>query len=236
MLIAIEGIDGAGKGTVAAGLHRHLQSAGRESSLVSFPQYGATAAGRVIGRLLGDGSGDIKSMSVEALATLFAEDRRQARNLVIGHSDSNTIICDRFTASNAAFQCGRLEPSRHSDFIRWLEDLEFNRFGTPRPDLNILLNVPVSVSRELVARKAVRSYTEATHDANEADTVLQERAAAAYRLMAETGAMGGWHVIDVAPDGHLKSINQVLAEAIAAVEARLPSGTVAEQVAEVTRG
>lgn len=222
MLIAIEGIDGAGKGTVAAGLAEHLGAAGRRVRLISFPRYQETAAGRLIGGLLGGRDGDIGRMSVEFLATLFAEDRRQSADLLTPQSPDEILICDRFTASNAAFQCGRLPPEHHADFIAWLEDLEFNRFGTRRPDLNIWLDVPPGVSRELVARKAKRSYTDNTHDANEADTELQDRAASAYRLMAENGAMGTWARIAVAPDDTLRSIEEVRAEAIAIVEDRLP--------------
>lgn len=221
MLIAIEGIDGAGKGTVAAGLAEHLSAAGHPVRLISFPRYQETAAGRLIGSLLGGRDGDIGRMSVEFLATLFAEDRRQSADLLAQQRADEILICDRFTASNAAFQCGRLPPERHADFIAWLEDLEFARFGTRRPDLNLWLDVPPRVSRDLVARKAKRSYTNDTHDANEADTELQDRAAAAYRLMSENGAMGTWARIEIAPGNVLRSIEDIRAEAIAIVERRL---------------
>lgn len=221
MLIAIEGIDGAGKVTVAAGLVEHLKSTGHPVRLISFPRYQETAAGRLIGGLLGARDGDIGRMSVEFLATLFAEDRRQSAELLAPQSPDEILICDRFTASNAAFQCGRLPPARHADFIAWLEDLEFTRFGTRRPDLNIWLDVPPKVSRELVARKAKRSYTDDTHDVNEADTELQDRAAAAYRLMSESGAMGAWARIEVAPGNALRAIEDVRAEAIEVVERSL---------------
>lgn len=221
MLIAIEGIDGAGKGTVAAGLAEHLSAAGHPVRLISFPRYQETAAGRLIGSLLGGRDGDIGRMSVEFLAALFAEDRRQSADLLAQQRADEILICDRFTASNAAFQCGRLPPERHADFIAWLEDLEFARFGTRRPDLNLWLDVPPRVSRDLVARKAKRSYTNDTHDANEADTELQDRAAAAYRLMSENGAMGTWARIEIAPGNVLRSIEDIRAEAIAIVERRL---------------
>jgi len=226
MLGAIEGIDGAGKGTAAAGLRDWLAREGWPVRLVSFPRYQETAAGRIIGRLLGDGSVDIVQMSVEALATLFAEDRRQAHELLAPPPSQNgkpgVVVCDRFSASNAAFQCGRLPEELHAPFIAWLEDLEFVRFGIPRPDLNILLDVSPDVSRQLVAKKAQRAYTDQTHDANEADSALQERAAAAYRLMVETGAMGAWRRVEVAPGGTLRPIEAVLSDVIGAVAPLLP--------------
>ena len=221
MLIAIEGIDGAGKGTVAAGLAEHLGAAGHPVRLISFPRYQETAAGRMIGGLLGARDGDIDRMSVEFLAALFAEDRRQSADLLAAQSPDEILICDRLTASNAAFQCGRLPTERHADFIAWLENLEFTRFGTRRPDLNIWLDVPPRVSRGLVARKAKRSYTEDTHDANEANAELQDRASAAYRLMTENGAMGAWARVEVAPGDVLRSIEDIRAEAITIVEHRL---------------
>ena len=52
MLIAIEGIDGSGKGTQAKLLHQRLLDAGRSSELISFPRYSQTHFGQTIGRFL----------------------------------------------------------------------------------------------------------------------------------------------------------------------------------------
>ncbi|MFN5074984.1 MAG: thymidylate kinase, partial [Planctomyces sp.] len=41
-LIAIEGIDGAGKGTQASRLKQSLAGHGRRSAVLQFPRYGAT--------------------------------------------------------------------------------------------------------------------------------------------------------------------------------------------------
>lgn len=221
MLIAIEGIDGAGKGTLAGGLVEHLLSAGHPARLVSFPRYKETPAGRLIGSLLGAADSGIGEMSVEFLAALFAEDRRQSAPVLNPKVPGEIVVCDRFTASNAAFQCGRLPKDRHADFIRWLEDLEHGRFGTPRPDLNIWLDIPPALSRAFVAMKARRSYTEETHDANEADATLQERAAAAYGLMAAADTEGRWVRIQVAPEGSPRPLDEIRAEVIAQVAARL---------------
>ena len=52
MLIAIEGIDGSGKGTQAKRLHQKMLDAGHTSELISFPRYSENHFGQTIGRFL----------------------------------------------------------------------------------------------------------------------------------------------------------------------------------------
>jgi len=52
VLIAIEGIDGSGKGTQAKRLLDRLLATGVSATLISFPRYSLTHLGRTIGRFL----------------------------------------------------------------------------------------------------------------------------------------------------------------------------------------
>lgn len=54
MLIAIEGIDGAGKNTVANALKSALFAIDLTSTIVQFPQYDQTYGGRALGDFLSD--------------------------------------------------------------------------------------------------------------------------------------------------------------------------------------
>ena len=50
--IAIEGIDGSGKGTQAARLRDRLNDSDVKTALISFPRYDATSFGRAVGQFL----------------------------------------------------------------------------------------------------------------------------------------------------------------------------------------
>jgi dTMP kinase len=56
-------------------------------------------------------------------------------------------------------QAGKIsDPEKRAEFIAWLEDLEYNIFGIPKPDLTIFLNVSPEMSQKLVLQKQDRSY------------------------------------------------------------------------------
>jgi len=94
-LIAIEGCDGAGKGTLTAALSDHLQSAGREVATIDFPQYRNTFAGHALGRFL-SGEGP-KHDDPKVVATLYALDRfENITKLTEMLSKYDYVICDRY--------------------------------------------------------------------------------------------------------------------------------------------
>ena len=108
MLIAIEGVDGAGKRTLTQGLCTAFGAAGRSVATLAFPRYGQSVAADVAAEALHGHHGDLAS-SVYAMAMLFALDRAgaaaQIRELCGGH---DVVILDRYVASNAAYSAARL--------------------------------------------------------------------------------------------------------------------------------
>ena len=64
MLIAIEGIDGSGKGTQAARLCERLEESGMAVELLSFPRYSATRFGKAIGEFLNGRFGALHETSL----------------------------------------------------------------------------------------------------------------------------------------------------------------------------
>ena len=65
MLIAIEGIDGSGKGTQAARVTQRLREQGRSVELLSFPRYEATFFGGAVGDFLNGKFGNLDEVAVE---------------------------------------------------------------------------------------------------------------------------------------------------------------------------
>lgn len=195
MLIVIEGLDGAGKRTLAGGLQRAFAAAGRSVTTLAFPRYGQSVTADLASEALHGRHGDL-SESVYAMAVLFALDRRAAREhlaeLCAGH---DVVLLDRYVASNAAYSAARLHQDASGDVVSWVGELEFGRFGLPEPDLQILLDVSVDLAAERAERRAGEEADRA-RDAYERDGGLQQRTAQVYAGLASGRWHGRWTVAD----------------------------------------
>lgn len=222
-IIAIEGGDGAGKGTVAKAVHEHLAARGERSVLISFPRYEATLGGRAIGDFLARRVAAPEDP--RALAVLYAADRFESKSYLEDLIATNDwIVIDRYVASNMAYQAAKFERSQVSEIARWIERLEFNTFSLPRPHLCVFMDMPVDVAHLLVLRKGSRSYTDAARDLHEADLGLQRRVADAYASFAEQGWVSPWLIVKPYRNA-LRPPNELAAEILSHLPQRtaLPS-------------
>jgi dTMP kinase len=154
MLIAIEGIDGSGKGTQAKLLKERLQKRGVRVSVMSFPQYDCTVSGAQIGEYLNGKYGDLHP---KIAVMLFAMDRAESLRLLAAiQSVDDVVILDRWVSSNIAHQFVRLPGGSASNnlaaFAGWVEMLEYESLQIPRADMTIWLETPVSVAVENIAK------------------------------------------------------------------------------------
>ncbi|MDK4258271.1 dTMP kinase [Corynebacterium propinquum] len=200
MIIAIEGIDGAGKNTVVTALTKTLRQQGIAVEVLAFPDYDNSIHAQLAREALYGRMGDL-SDSPYAMATLFALDRAASRDTLwqyhadaadnARHSDA-VLILDRYVASSAAYSWARTGEQAVTD---WVAELEFGRLGLPKPDLQILLDVPVDVA---AARAQSRSEADATRqrDHYERDSDLQTNTNAAYHQLAELNWASQWLVSD----------------------------------------
>lgn len=213
-LIAIEGIDGSGKGTQAARLVESLRATGARVSLVSFPRYSETFFGARIGDFLNGRFGSLSEVHPFLAATLFAGDRMESRSLLNDLlSQNDVLVLDRYVASNIAHQASKRSGAERQELVEWIERLEFEVNGLPRPDRVILLDLPASEAQKLIARKAARSYTEKSADLQEADATYLEEVRQVYLGLAAANA--NWLAIPVVSNGVLRSIDAVAAEILA---------------------
>ena len=117
MLIVIEGLDGAGKRTLADGLRSEFEAAGKSVAAMAFPRYGQSVPADVAAEALHGEHGDLAD-SVYAMAMLFALDRAGAAELIDGLRRSNDVlILDRYVASNAAYSAARLHQGATGDVV-----------------------------------------------------------------------------------------------------------------------
>ncbi|ETZ66567.1 thymidylate kinase [Mycobacterium sp. MAC_080597_8934] len=125
MLIAIEGVDGAGKRTLAEGLRKAFEAAGQSVATLAFPRYGRSVTADIAAEALHGEHGDLAS-SVYAMAMLFALDRAAAVGDIEGlRRDHDVVIMDRYVASNAAYTAARLHQDADGPAVAWVHTLEY---------------------------------------------------------------------------------------------------------------
>jgi dTMP kinase len=219
-LVAIEGIDGAGKGTQAARVAERAVSKGYRVASFSFPLYDGNPFSRAVADYLNGEFGGAGEVHPELAALLYAGDRFHARpQLVAALEECDLVVCDRYVASNAAHQGAKLTGEARRRLLDWLDEVEYGEFELPRPHLVVLLDSPVALARELVGRKAVRGYTTLEADIHESDA---GHSGATREVYLELARRDGWQIVTAAGDeGELRDVDAIAGEVWAAVETLL---------------
>jgi dTMP kinase len=195
VLIAIEGVDGAGKRTLTDGLRDSLEADGKSVATLAFPRYGQSVTADVAAEALHGRHGDLAS-SVYAMAMLFALDRAggadQIRDLCRDH---DVVILDRYVASNAAYSAARLRQPADGEAAGWVRDIEYGRLQLPAPDWQVLLGVSAELADQRARHRASVDASR-ERDAYERDAGLQQRTGAVYAGLAAASWGGRWLVVD----------------------------------------
>jgi dTMP kinase len=195
LLVAVEGLDGAGKRTLVHALAQALIERGARVVRAAFPRYHTDVYGPLLADALHGRLGDL-SGSVHAMAVLFALDRRAgAAELRAALHDADVLLVDRYLASNAAYGAARLGESGSGEFVEWVRALELDRFDIPAPGLQLLLRVPREVAAERAARREAADGAR-TRDSYESDAELQRRCGEVYDQLAEASWVSPWRVVD----------------------------------------
>lgn len=175
--ITLEGIEGAGKSTVAAALSAVLKKRGIRVRQTREP--GGTPLAERVRQLVLTRGEETVSPTAETLL-MFAARAIHLDNLVRpAIARGEWVICDRFTDATRAYQGG----GRGVD-AQWIEALAASVHAELEPDLTLLLDLPVSVGLER-ARARRMAAGEAVTDRFESETVqFFERVRASYLAIA----------------------------------------------------
>lgn len=223
ILIAIEGIDGAGKGTQSAKLVQALQARGMRSDSLQFPRYAATTFGRSIADFLNGRFGALDQVHPQLASVLYAGDRFESRELLLQLLDANDVlVLDRYVGSNLAHQAAKLSGTERTELMEWIELVEYGVFRLPRPQLTIVIDMSSQMSRELVARKGTRDYTQQQADLHESDLPYLEKVRRCYLALSHSRL--DWRTVHgLADDGRLRTVDEVAADILAQVLTEVPS-------------
>lgn len=172
-LIVIEsGTDASGKATQTQLLYNRLAEENYRVRKISFPDYDSESSSLVKMYLRGDFGHDPNDVNGYITSTFFAVDRFASFTTKWGdfYNSGGIIICDRYTTSNMVHQGAKLEAEEKDKFLDWLADLEFNLYGLPTPDKVFFLNVPPTLSNELMKNRLNKITGQKEKDIHENDS------------------------------------------------------------------
>lgn len=154
-LIVLDGTDGAGKTTQTNLLIETLKSTGYEVEMADFPKYGDKSAGPLEEYL----AGKYGQMNPKAASIFYAIDRFDASvEMNKWLEEGKIVIANRYVTANAGHQGGKIsDKAERLKFFKWLNNLEYDIFGIPKPDLNIILHVPAQVGQNRVKTRGKKT-------------------------------------------------------------------------------
>jgi len=207
MIIAIDGIDGTGKGTQSKMLEEYLTEKRFNAKIVSFPIY-SSFFGKMVSEYLNGAYGSLYSINPKLASLLYAQDRQyyfQTKTV----SPDEIIILDRYVNSNIAHHASKLDEKDRKILIDWIIELEYNVNKIPRPDVSFILDLQVENSIKNVARKKKREYTESTHDLHESNV---EYLAETRKVFLSLANQPNTHLIECDINGVLRNQDDIAKE------------------------
>ncbi len=145
--ITVEGTEGVGKSTNMAFIESWLKDAGKELIVTREP------GGTVLGEKLRAVLLDAKEQSIcddTELLLMFAARAQHLQEVILPALEAGKwVLCDRFTDSTYAYQGGGrgIEQSRIALLEQWVQ-------GDRRPDMTLILDLPIAVGLERAGKRS----------------------------------------------------------------------------------
>lgn len=181
---------------------------------IDFPRYG-TPSCYLVEKYLHGGFGTANEVGPYVGSMFYAVDRYDhsfdmKKKLAAG----TILISDRYVSASMGHQAGKIDDLAERDkYLDWLNNLEFEIFKIPKPDLTILLYVNPETNQLLMSRRPDKEYLKGKKaDIHEADSEHLHKASEAFLYVAKKF---GWTVIDCAPrtaenpEGKLLGIEEI---------------------------
>jgi dTMP kinase len=182
--IVLEGIDGSGKRTQLEMLARAFASRSVPFTQISFPRYDGYF-GKLVARYLNGEFGSLEAVDPHFSALLYAGDRFEAKpGIESDLASGQTLLADRYIASNLAHQGARIPREKRAEFLQWLRQLEYQVYALPAEDLVIYLRVPPAEAHRLIGEKGARGYTKLQRDIQESNLAHLEATSEVYDQLA----------------------------------------------------
>jgi dTMP kinase len=189
--LVIEGVDGSGKSTQIKLMMNYLSELEIDYRYLHFPRTDTGIYGDLIARFLRGDFGKLNAVDPYLVALIYAGDRKDAVSQINEWLNAGYfVLLDRYVYSNIAFQCAKIQDKQKQETLKnWIFNLEYSYHKIPRPDMNILLNVPFSFTQKKLTEGrsgSERDYLQGTTDIHEDDLDFQKRVREMYLWQANT--------------------------------------------------
>jgi len=210
-LIVVEGVDGSGKSTQFKLLKDRIEKQGRVIESLHFPRHGEGFFGRMVDEYLNGKFGDAAEVDPYLASMVYAGDRWEAKDqLESWIKDGSIVLLDRYMTSNKGHQVGKIKTDEEKlACLKWLDELEYETFKIPRPDLVVYLDVPAEYNIGLMSRRGGdgKEYVDGTRDQHESNEQHLKDAGDAYRFVVDQ--YDYWQKIDCMENSKLASIEDI---------------------------
>lgn len=217
-LIVIEGTDSSGKETQTKRLFEKLEEKGLKVKKISFPNYDSPACEPVKMYLSGAFGEDAMKVNPYPVSTMYAIDRYASfkTDWEKFYNEDGIIVTDRYVTSNMVHQASKIKDlDEKKEYLNWLEDLEYEKMGIPRPDLVIFLNMPTEMAAKLMAERKNKITGEEKKDIHERDKEYLKESHANACKIANTY---NWKEIKCSDGERIKTIEEIGEEVFSLVE------------------
>lgn len=216
-LIVIDGIDGSGKATQAALLAKALKKKKVPVRTIDFPRYEDNHFGKLVGECLRGDHGDFVALDPKIASVLYAADRFETKDTIIKWLvEGYTVITDRYVSASQIHQGGKIRDTRQrTDFLLWLNTMEYDVFKIPRPQIVVFLDASPAISKQMLANKdqeTKKTYLRGKKDVAEEDAVYlaNSRKSAQWILAHEPN----WHMVQCGAGGTIRSREDIHKEVL----------------------
>ena len=212
-LIVIDGTDGSGKATQVALLTKKLKKEGRTVRVVDFPEYYKNFFGTFIGHCLTEQYYNWLSVHPKIASVVYAADRwESSKKINVWIKKGYVVVANRYVSANQIHQGGKIKNAKkRNDFIKWLDKMEYEVFGIPRPDLTLYLSLPINIVLRLIkdrdSSKMHRAYLKKKKDLYEANVAHLTNSRKSALWLSKT--IPNFIKIDCAPLGEILSREEI---------------------------
>lgn len=178
--IVIDGTDGSGKATQVKLLAETLTKEGYKVQIADFPEYEQNFFGKFIGHCLTEQYYNWLSVHPKIASVVYAADRWESKEKIAKWlAQGYIVVANRYVSSNQIHQGGKIaDAKKRKAFIKWLDEMEYETFKIPRPDLTLYLSLPIEIILELIAKRESsqmkRKYLKKNKDVHENDVEFLE--------------------------------------------------------------
>ena len=217
-LIIIEGLDGSGKSTQVKLLEEYFKTNAVNYKKIKLPDYESPSSTLVKMYLGGEFGKSADGVNAYAAGAFYAVDRFASYKLGWGkdYENGTVILADRYATSNSIYQMEKIPKDEWDAYLDWSADFEYNKFGIPRPDAVIYLDMPVEISQRLMSARY--EGDEGKKDVHEVNVGFLQKCRQAALYTAEKQ---GWKIISCSDGENPLPIDEIHSKIVEIIKEEL---------------